>query len=167
MKLKSQCLANPSVLIVGCSRKWLFEIPRNTEFYAEVTSIQFRVLTSAEYDTPCWWENRRYFEFETLEKSCLSYLRNIKTAINYNFFTNVLHIPIFIIRKTWQNNGIGKKTGIFYSKDVASGYSNMQNYLVILSNRADLLCISLSFLFSICLPPPHWDYQGGKIVLGK
>jgi hypothetical protein len=24
---------------LGCPRKWLFEIPRNTEFYAEVTSI--------------------------------------------------------------------------------------------------------------------------------
>jgi hypothetical protein len=33
--------------------------------------------------------NREYIEFETLKKQFWSYLRNIKTAINY-FFTNVL-----------------------------------------------------------------------------
>jgi hypothetical protein len=30
---------NGSSYEVGCPRKWLFEIPWNTEFYAEVTSI--------------------------------------------------------------------------------------------------------------------------------
>jgi hypothetical protein len=32
-----------------------------------------------------------YFEFETSEKQCWSYLRNIKAAINY-LFANVSHI---------------------------------------------------------------------------
>jgi hypothetical protein len=35
--------------------------------------------------------NWGYIEFETLEKLCWSYLRNIKTTINY-FVTNVSHI---------------------------------------------------------------------------
>jgi hypothetical protein len=63
------------------------------------------------------FRNRRYIEFETLEKQRLSYIRNIKTAINY-FFTNVSYIiyPYFSSEKHWDmpNNGI------FYYKDVAS-----------------------------------------------
>jgi hypothetical protein len=38
-------------------------------------------------------------EFERLEKQCWSYLRNVETAINHFFVTNVSHIidPIFRI----------------------------------------------------------------------
>jgi hypothetical protein len=32
-------MQSDNMLVLGCPRKWLFEIPRNTEFYAEVTSI--------------------------------------------------------------------------------------------------------------------------------
>jgi hypothetical protein len=58
---------------VGCPRKWLFEIPRNTEFYAEVTSIprnsaefrgiprKFRVLNSAKFRAFLYMEFRIYF----------------------------------------------------------------------------------------------------------
>jgi hypothetical protein len=54
-------------------------------------------------------EKSRIIEFETLEKQCWSYLRNIKTAINYFYkhFAHNLHLEMSNI-------------GIFYSKDVAS-----------------------------------------------
>jgi hypothetical protein len=41
---------------LGCPRKWLFEIPRNTEFYAEVTSIPRKFIgpNSAEFRGIPW-----------------------------------------------------------------------------------------------------------------
>jgi hypothetical protein len=55
--------------------------------------------------------NRGYIEFETLEKQCWSYIRNIKTAVNYfyTYFTD--NLPIFLIGKIWQNIGICQTLG--------------------------------------------------------
>jgi hypothetical protein len=47
-----------------------------------------------------------------LEKQCWSYLRNIKTAINYFFYERfALNQPIFLIGKIWMNIGICKTLG--------------------------------------------------------
>jgi hypothetical protein len=56
--------------------------------------------------------NRGYIEFETLEKQCWSYLRNIKTAINYFFYKHFAHnLPIFLLDKIWLNIGICQTLG--------------------------------------------------------
>jgi hypothetical protein len=56
--------------------------------------------------------NREYIEFETLEKQCWSYLRSIKTAINYFFNKHfTLNLPIFLIGKIWLNIGIWQTLG--------------------------------------------------------
>jgi hypothetical protein len=66
--------------------------------------------------------NQKEIEFETLEKQCWSYLSNIKTALNYFFYKRFAHyLPIFIIRKNLAEHWDLPNTGIFYSKDVASG----------------------------------------------
>jgi hypothetical protein len=58
-------------------------------------------------------------EFETLEKQCWSYIRNMKTAMYYFYkgFEHNLHI--FLIRKNLAEHWDLPKTGILYSKDVA------------------------------------------------
>jgi hypothetical protein len=66
--------------------------------------------------------NRGYIEFDTLEKQCWSYLRNIKTAINYFFYKRFAHnLPIFLKGKNLAEHWELPNTEIFYSKDVASG----------------------------------------------
>jgi hypothetical protein len=65
--------------------------------------------------------NRGYIEFETLDKPCWSYLRNIKTA--KLFLQTLSHIiyPYISQRKNLAKQWDSPNTGIFYSKDVASG----------------------------------------------
>jgi hypothetical protein len=72
-------------------------------------------------NTACCDRNRKEIEFETLEKQCWSYLRNIKAALNYFFYKRFAHyLPIFIISKNLAEHWDLPNTGIFYSKDVAS-----------------------------------------------
>jgi hypothetical protein len=66
--------------------------------------------------------NREYIEFETLKKQRWSYLRNIKTAINYFFYKHFAQNPAkFLLSKNLAEHWDLPNTGIFYSKDVASG----------------------------------------------
>jgi hypothetical protein len=65
--------------------------------------------------------NREYIEFETLKKQFWSYVRNIKTAINYFFYKRFAqNLPKFLLRKNLAEHW-DLPTGIFYSKDVATG----------------------------------------------
>jgi hypothetical protein len=65
--------------------------------------------------------NREYIEFETLKKQCWSYLRNIKTAINYFFYKRFAqNLAKFLLSKNLAERWDLPNTGIFYSKDVAS-----------------------------------------------
>jgi hypothetical protein len=51
--------------------------------------------------------DRGYIELELLENHFWSYLRNIKTAINYFFYKCFAHnLPIFLVGKIWLNIGI-------------------------------------------------------------
>jgi hypothetical protein len=72
--------------------------------------------------------NREYIEFETLKKQCWSYLRNIKTAINYFFYKRfVQNLAKFLLSKNLAEHWDLPNTGIFYSKDVASaGFADGQ-----------------------------------------
>jgi hypothetical protein len=64
-------------------------------------------------------------EFETLKKQCWSYLRNIRTAINYFFFKRFAkNLAIFLLSKNLAEHWDLPITGIFYSKDVASELSD-------------------------------------------
>jgi hypothetical protein len=64
--------------------------------------------------------NRGYIKLEMLERQCWSYLRNIKTAINY-FYKRFKHnLPTVLIGKNLAEQWDLPNTGIFFSKDVAS-----------------------------------------------
>jgi hypothetical protein len=79
-------------------------------------------------ETACWFEIEDIcIELETLEKQCWSYLRNIKTVINY-FLPNISLIiyPYFSYEKSGWTLGL-PNTGIFYSKDVASALKTKWN----------------------------------------
>jgi hypothetical protein len=75
--------------------------------------------------------NREYIEFETLKKQCCSYLRNIKTAINYFFYKRFAQkLAKLLLSKNLAEHWDLPNTGIFYSKDVASGISyNKEDYV--------------------------------------
>jgi hypothetical protein len=74
--------------------------------------------------------NRVYIEFETLKKQCWSYLRNIKRAINYFFYKRLAqNLAKFLLSKNLAEHWDLPNTGIFYSKDVASGYEMFANLL--------------------------------------
>jgi hypothetical protein len=64
---------------------------------------------------------RIYWVWNVGKEQCWSYLRNIRTTINY-FFTNVAHIiyPYFSYRQNLAQHWDLPNTGIFNSKDVAS-----------------------------------------------
>jgi hypothetical protein len=67
--------------------------------------------------------NQGNIEFETLENQCWSYLRNIQTAINYfykHFAHNLPYTHISHMKNLSKHLDL-PNTGIFYSKDVASG----------------------------------------------
>jgi hypothetical protein len=56
--------------------------------------------------------NPGYIEFEMLEKQWWSYLRNIKTAINYFFYKRYTHnLSLFLTGKFWLNIGICQTLG--------------------------------------------------------
>jgi hypothetical protein len=56
--------------------------------------------------------NWGYIECETWEKQCWSYLRNIRTAINYFFYKRFAHnLLIFLIGNIWLNIGICQTLG--------------------------------------------------------
>jgi hypothetical protein len=64
------------------------------EDYTEATSLDWKSQCLENPSVPLLRladkkSSIQYMELETLKKQCWSYLRNIKTAINY-FFTNVL-----------------------------------------------------------------------------
>jgi hypothetical protein len=85
--------------------------------------------------------NREYIEFETLKKQFWSYLRNIKTTINY-FFTNVLLKIYPNVSENLAEHWDLPNTGIFYSKDVASG--TILNSLLF-SHFEKIYCLDLLF----------------------
>jgi hypothetical protein len=66
-----------------------------------------------------------HIEFETLEKQCRSYLRNIKTAINYFSQTFCTLSTLIYHRKNLPNTS-------FYSKYVASVLYSTRTYYCIL-----------------------------------
>jgi hypothetical protein len=93
----------------------------------EATFLGYIVNLSAEQIPVCYYgflmRNRGYIlRLKRWGKQCWSYLRNIMTAINYFFVTNVLHIIYTHIfhRKNLAKHGDLQNTGIFYSKDLAS-----------------------------------------------
>jgi hypothetical protein len=89
--------------------------------------------------------NREYIEFETFKKQCWSYLRNIKTAITYFFYKRFAqNLAKFLFTKNLAEHWDLPNTGIFYSKDVASGASNQ--YLSILSRTATFTVLECEFL---------------------
>jgi hypothetical protein len=92
---------------------------RNTTF---CRSDIFRLENFSVWQIPVFrfgllMRNRGYIEFGTMGKQCLSYLRNIKTAINYFLLLHFLHFapnlpkPIFLIEKIWMNIGICQTLG--------------------------------------------------------
>jgi hypothetical protein len=117
----------------------LFWLSRGGHAYStEATSLDLdwkisNVRKSQCSATACWWEIEdilRYcvedilrwgyialrIAFETLEKQCCSYLRNIKTAIN-NFCKPFAHnLPIFFIGELWLNIGICQTLGFSIQK---------------------------------------------------
>jgi hypothetical protein len=94
----------------------VFSIHKCSAHFCVISSDIFRLENLSVWQIPVFLygllrRNWGYIEFEMLEKQCCSYLRNIKTAINYvckRFEHNLL---IFLIGKIWMNIGICQTLG--------------------------------------------------------